>query len=105
MISKRLENENEQEIKELLFLVSNLKQRVIHSNGLIRNSNIQIEVVGKKVNENRSFVNKMNIMLYNTIPSSTSSCKSYIFGLGIVFALWIFAYIVTRIFHKVKQTT
>jgi hypothetical protein len=97
-----LEREKDKVISDLLVIVSNFKRRMIHVHEMIQKSNLSIDSAGKKVNENRSFVNKLNHSLDNTISSSTYSCKIYTLGLGIVFALWFFAYLVIRLFPKVK---
>lgn len=104
-ISKQLELMEDEQTKlkdNLDSLVGTLKQRVHAVNAKITTDTHKIDLVSRKAEQNLSKVITMRERLGDTLSSTSMNCKMCTAGIFLVVGLWMLAYVVMRLFPKVK---
>jgi hypothetical protein len=87
---------------KLAGMISQLKHKVIETNDKLREDSAFIDMHAEKMSKNLDFLQGISKRLNVSLNNTTFSCRQCTAGTALVLALWVLAYLVMRIFPKVR---
>jgi len=99
---RQMEEEQELLKDDVSKMVGNLRHRLLGINDNLQTDKRNIDMVSDRADKSLDTLSAMTQRLNITLATSSYNCKMCTVGVFIVLALWVFAYLVMRIFPKVK---
>ncbi|GBG32012.1 Hypothetical Protein FCC1311_082372 [Hondaea fermentalgiana] len=99
---RQMEVEQETLKDDVSEMVGSIRQRLLGINEDLQTDKQKLDMVEERADRSLDMLGTMSKRLNITMASSSYNCKMCALGVIIVLALWVFAYLVMRIFPKVK---